>query len=283
MPRFFLFISLAVFLVSCDHLPSVDQDPIVARVGSHYLYASALSAQLMPQLSEEDSTLLAQNIINTWAKDQLLYDQALLNLDQPTQAKLNDLVERYRLDLWARSYKESVIKSMVDTEVSTKELEEYYQQNLNSFILKEDVIQLRYIILPADNIDLELIQERFQRFNLEDRAFLDSLSYQFSDYELDESRWISRRAFERKFGKVAKDPFENYLKKSQFFLLDNAIEVYLLQVNNFKYHNEIAPLAMVRNTVEKIVFNRKKLKFIKEFDQEILQDAIQTNKFEIYP
>ena len=283
MPRFFLFISLAVVLVSCDHLPSVDQDPIVARVGSHYLYASALSAQLMPQLSEEDSTLLAQNIINTWAKDQLLFDQALLNLDQPTQAKLNDLVERYRLDLWARSYKESVVKSMIDTEVSTKELEEYYQQNLNSFILKEDVIQLRYIILPTDNIDLELIQERFQRFNLEDRAFLDSLSYQFSDYELDESRWISRRAFERKFGKVAKDPFENYLKKSQFFLLDDAIEVYLLQVNDFKYHNDIAPLTMVRNTVEKIVFNRKKLNFIKEFDQEILQDAIQTNKFEIYP
>lgn len=283
MPRSFLFISLAVFLVSCDHLTPVDPDPIVARVGSHYLYASDLSAQLMPQLSEEDSTLLAQNIINTWAKDQLLYDQALLNLDQLTQAKLNDLVERYRHDLWARSYKESVVKSMVDTEVSSKELEEYYQQNLNSFILKEDVIQLRYIILPANNIDLELIQERFQRFNTEDRAFLDSLSYQFSDYELDESRWINRRAFERKFGKVGKDPFENYLKKSQFFLLDNAIEVYLLKVNDFKYHNEIAPLAMVRNTVEKIVFNRKKLKFIKEFDQEILQDAIQTNKFEIYP
>lgn len=283
MPRSFLFISLAVFLVSCDHLTSVDPDPIVARVGSHYLYASDLSAQLMPQLSEEDSTLLAQNIINTWAKDQLLYDQALLNLDQLTQAKLNDLVERYRHDLWARSYKESVVKSMVDTEVSSKELEEYYQQNLNSFILKEDVIQLRYIILPANNIDLELIQERFQRFNTKDRAFLDSLSYQFSDYELDESRWINRRAFERKFGKVGKDPFENYLKKSQFFLLDNAIEVYLLKVNDFKYHNEIAPLAMVRNTVEKIVFNRKKLKFIKEFDQEILQDAIQTNKFEIYP
>ena len=194
----------------------MDQDPIVARVGSHYLYASELSAQLMPQLSEEDSTLLAQNIINTWAKDQLLYDQALLNLDQPTQTKLNDLVERYRLDLWARSYKESVVKSMVDTEVSSKELEEYYQQNLNSFILKEDVIQLRYIILPADNIDLELIQERFQRFNLEDRAFLDSLSYQFSDYELDESRWISRRAFERKFGKMAKDPFENCSKITNF-------------------------------------------------------------------
>ena len=173
----------------------------------------------MPQLSEEDSTLLAQNIINTWAKDQLLYDQALLNLDQSTQAKLNDLVERYRLDLWARSYKESVVKSMVDTEVSSKELEEYYQQNLNSFILKEDVIQLRFIILPANNIDLELIQERFQRFNLLDHAFLDSLSYQFSDYELDENRWISRRAFERKFGKVAKDTLRKLFKKITIFPL----------------------------------------------------------------
>ena len=104
-----------------------------------------------------------------------------------------------------------------------------------------------------------------------------------SEYELDESRWINQRVFERKFGQIAKSPFENYLKKSQFFLFDNAIEVYLLQVNDFKYQNDIAPLTTVKNTIEKIVFNRNKLKFIKEFDQEILQDAIQTNKFEIYP
>ena len=50
---------------------------------------------------------------------------------------------------------------MIDTEVSPNELEEYYQQNLNSFILNEDVIQLRYIILPADNIDLELSKNAF--------------------------------------------------------------------------------------------------------------------------
>ena len=43
----------------------------------------------------------------------------------------------------------------------------------------------------------------------------------------------------------------------------------LHQMNDFKYHNEIAP-RHVRNTVEKIVFNRK-TKVIKEFDQEILK------------
>ena len=283
MPRFLNFLLLLILFVSCEHFTAVDQDPVVARVGSHYLYASSLKKQLLPQLSKEDSTLLAQNIINTWAKDQLLYDQALLNLDQSTQERLNDLVERYRLDLWARSYKESVIKSTIKTDITPEEIEQYYQQNLTSFKLKEDVLELRYIILPADNIDLEIIKERFQRFEEDDRLFLDSLSYQFNDYELQKNVWISRRIFDQKFGNLTDIAFENYLKKSQFYQINNAIEVYLFYVSDFKKNNAIAPLSLVRSTIENIVFNRKKLEFIKEFDQEILQDAIQTKKFEIYP
>ena len=136
MPRvrsIYLFFSI---LLSCEYFSTTEQDPIIARAGSHYLYQSELSANLLPNLSKEDSTVLAQNFINTWAKDHLLYDQATINLELSAQRKLNDLVERYRLDLWARSYKESVIKSMVETKVSSYEIKNYYQNNLNSFKLK---------------------------------------------------------------------------------------------------------------------------------------------------
>lgn len=283
MPRVRSIYIYSLVLLSCEYFSTTEQDPIIARAGSHYLYQSELSANLLPNLSKEDSTVLAQNFINTWAKDHLLYDQATINLELSAQRKLNDLVERYRLDLWARSYKESVIKSMLETKASTYEINNYYQNNLNSFKLNEDIIQIRYIILPKDNIDLELIQESFKNFTEEDITFLNSLSYQFSDYEFDDSVWITRRSFDKKFLDASNRPFENYLKKSQFFIFDDAIEVYLLLVNDFKFHNEIAPLPMVENTIKKIVFNRKKIEFIKEFDQEILQDAIQTNKFEIYP
>ena len=57
----------------------------------------------------------------------------------------------------------------------------------------------------------------------------------------------------------------------------------LLHVNDYRLAGENAPFSMVENTIRKIVFNRNKLDYIKEFDQEILQDAIQTNKFEIFP
>ncbi|MGB1449607.1 MAG: peptidyl-prolyl cis-trans isomerase [Flavobacteriaceae bacterium] len=283
MPRFQRLLIILFYFSACDHLPKVDQDRVVARAGSHYLYESELEKLLLPQLSKEDSTLLAQNIINTWAKKQLLYDQALINLEEGTQNKLNELVKEYELDLWARSYKESLVKSMIDTIIPQDLIRKYYKENQSSFALKETVVQMRYIVLPKDNIDLALIKERFQFNTPDDKHFLDSLNYQFNRFEIKDSIWFTKREFLSHFPIIPSSNFNKYLKKSQFFLFEDAIEVYLLHVNDYRLASENAPFPMVKNTIQKIVFNRKKLEFIKEFDQEILQDAIQTNKFEIYP
>ena len=72
MPRLFKMLLLCFLTYACDHLPSVEQDRVVARAGSHYLYESELEEMLLPQISAEDSTLLAQSIINTWAKKKVI-------------------------------------------------------------------------------------------------------------------------------------------------------------------------------------------------------------------
>lgn len=283
MPRLLKILFLCLIAYACDHLPSVDQDRVVARAGAHYLYESELEEMLLPQLSAEDSTLLAQSVINTWAKKKLLYDQAVINLDDKTQDKLNELVDEYKLDLWARSYKESVVKSMIDTVVSPAAIQEYYAANKNSFALNESIVQMRYIVLPKDNIDVSLIREHFQLNAPTDKHFLDSLNYQFNRYEIKDSIWFTKREFLRNFPVIASSDFKKYLKKSQFFLFEDSIEVYLFHVNDYRLASENAPFSMVKNTIRKILFNRNKLQYIKQFDQEILQDAIQTNKFEIFP
>ena len=283
MPRLLKILFLCLIGHACDHLSSVEQDRVVARAGTHYLHESELEEMLLPQLSAEDSTLLAQSVINTWAKKKLLYDQAVINLDDNTQDKLNELVDEYKLDLWARSYKESVVKSMIDTVVSPAAIQEYYAANKNSFALNESIVQMRYIVLPKDNIDVSLIREHFQLNAPTDKHFLDSLNYQFNRYEIKDSIWFTKREFLRNFPVIASSDFKKYLKKSQFFLFEDSIEVYLLHVNDYRLASENAPFSMVKNTIRKILFNRNKLQYIKQFDQEILQDAIQTNKFEIFP
>lgn len=283
MPRSLKIFLLCVLAYSCDHLPSVEQDRVVARAGAHYLYESELKRMLLPKISGKDSTLLAQSIINTWAKKKLLYDQAIINLNDETQNKLKRFVNEYKLDLWARSYKESIIKSMIDTVLSLTEMQDYYAEHNNSFALKEAVVQMRYIVLPKDNIDVSLIREHFQLNAPVDKHFLDSLNYQYNRYEIKDSIWFTKREFLQNLPIIPPNEFTNYLKKSQFFFFEDAIEVYLLYVCDYRLANQNAPFSMVKNTIRKIIFSRKKIEYIKEFDQEILQDAIQTNKFEIFP
>jgi len=276
-------IALLFFLViSCDQFYNVKQDAVVARAGNSYLYRSVLRDNITVFSSKTDSIIQSENYINNWARKQLLFDQAIINLDIDAQKEMDELVNSYRSDLWSRNYKEFIVKSNIDTLISRHEVEAYYRENQNNFRLNEVMVNLRYIVLPSKNIDLLEIKNKLIRFQEEDIRFLDSLTFQFNSYGLKDSLWLSKRELIRTLPIINEDNFEDYLKKSQFFLVEDAFEVYLLFVNNYMLRNEVAPLVSIENTIRKIVFNKRKLDFIKQFDKEILQDAIRTKKFQLY-
>ena len=276
-------ITLLFFLViGCDQFYNVKQDVVVARAGNSYLYRSELRDNITVFSSKTDSIIQSENYINNWTRKQLLFDQAIINLDIEAQKEMDELVNSYRSDLWSRSYKEFIVKSNIDTLISKTEIETYYRENQNNFRLNEAMVNLRYIALPSENIDLLEIKNKLIRFQEEDIRFLDSLTFQFNSYGLKDSLWLTKRELIRTLPIINENNFENYLKKSQFFLVEDAFEVYLLFVNNYMLRNEVAPLVSIENTIRKIVFNKRKLDFIKQFDKEILQDAIRTKKFQLY-
>ena len=276
-------ITLLFFLViGCDQFYNVKQDVVVARAGNSYLYRSELRDNITVFSSKTDSIIQSENYINNWTRKQLLFDQAIINLDIEAQKEMDELVNSYRSDLWSRSYKEFIVKSNIDTLISKTEIETYYRENQNNFRLNEAMVNLRYIALPSENIDLLEIKNKLIRFQEEDIRFLDSLTFQFNSYGLKDSLWLTKRELIRTLPVINENNFENYLKKSQFFFIEDAFEVYLLFVNNYMLRNEVAPLVSIENTIRKIVFNKRKLDFIKQFDKEILQDAIRTKKFELY-
>jgi hypothetical protein len=45
---------------------------------------------------------------------------------------------------------------------------------------------------------------------------------------------------------------------------------------------DTAPYSYVSNTLKNIILNQRKLAFLRQFDNEIIQDAIQTKKVEFY-
>ena len=71
------------------------------------------------------------------------------------------------------------------------------------------------------------------------------------------------------------DNYDTILQEVSNIRLEYDDEGFLIIPPNF-------PLEYIDNTIEKIIFNKRKLKFIKKFEKDIIQDAIKTNRFEIY-
>ena len=140
----------------------------------------------------------------------------------------------------------------------------------------------RFIQLPPDNVDQNEIQRSFQRFNQDDREFLDSLSFQYNNYLLSDQVWLNQRDLTSEVGFLNQDNSDKYLKKSQFFRVEDSLGVYLLYIDEILKKGETPPRIILESTIKNIIRNQRKLKFTKQFEKDIIQDAIKSKTYENY-
>ena len=279
MNRFLLIIIL--ILNGCNELNNSRQNQLIARVDNNYLYMSDIDHLNLRFSSLSDSIIKTQNYIYTWAKNLLLYDKSLLNITNENKKSLDKLLDQYKLDLYNSNYKSSIIKSKIDTLITKIQLSEYYRINNSIFLLKEPLYRYKLIEFSKNNIDRKEITKRFIRNSDIDKVFLDSLSFQFLNSFQNDDIWYTKKILLKNLSFLKSEDLLD-IKKSQIFEVEDTIQVYLLKIEDYLSKNEIAPLSFVENTIRNIVFNKRKLEFLKNFDKEIINDALQNKKFEIY-
>ena len=269
-------------IMACTGMNSSIQDSLVARAENHYLYRSDIEHHFKTFDSIDDSLVRVKNFINSWAHQKLLYEMSMINLPADKIADLNVLVDDYESGLFRNTYREFVLKSSMDTLVVDDYVIEYYKKYKQNFKLKEPVYRVRYISFPPDNVDRREITKRFKKFDREDEVFLDSLSFQFSNYFLSDSIWLSGMEIRDQLYFLDQRQQERFLKTPNYYEVKDSLAIYLLVLVERLDRGIIAPLSHVENTIKDVVFNKRKIEFLKSFDNDILQDAIKHKKFETY-
>ena len=267
---------------ACNMFKQEEQKQAVARVGQRYLYLDEIASLVPEGVSKEDSVLIVQNYINTWATKNLLMSNAETNLDEDQVKEFELLVADYKTDLYTRAYLERLVARSLDTVVKNNVLEDYYEKNKDNFKLSEEVLKVRFLSIPPNNNKIKSFRDRLKRFNADDRFYLDSLSYQFSNYNLNDSVWIKRSEVVKRFPVLSDEKIDEYLKKSYFFELQDSLGVYLTFVKDFKRRGEAAPLSFIKPSIKQIILHQRKIGFMKTLKKDIINDAIKEKQFEIY-
>ena len=278
--KVYLFLISLIF-ISCDFIEK-KPDQVLARLGDEFFYKSDLNDVFPDEISSEDSIIFVKNFINDWAKEKLLFNKALVNLGDEKQENLNQLIESYKNQLFSYSYHEKIVKSSMDTFVTEKSIKDYYNKNKLNFKLNQEIINARYLKINSENYNLKDVIKRFRRFKDNDKLFLDSISLQFSSYYFNDSLWINKDVFFNKLPEINKRLKQNIVKNKLFYRLQDSLELYLINIKDYKLKNDIAPFDFIKSTLKQVLLNKKKLEFISKFEKELIEDALQQNEFEFY-
>lgn len=273
---------LGLLVTGCSYFEQSDDRKVVVRVNDSYLYEEDIAALINEDTSPEDSSIIVSNYITRWATQQLLIDRAELNLPETQQNEFNGLVDNYRNELYTNAYTEAVVSRDLDTSLNRKEVEDYYEQNKENFILNEDLVKLRYINLAKSSNNIDELKTKFRRFNEKDQEELINMALQFKNYSLNDSVWVKTKSVYDKIGPLSVEDRSSLLKKSNFMELQDSLNVYLVYVNDVLSRNEQAPLEYASATIREILLNKRKQALIKELEKDITKDAIKNNEFEIY-
>jgi hypothetical protein len=277
------FTLICVLLGSCSSYFKKKEDVApLARVGENFLYGEDIAVYITNGMSETDSASFVTNYINTWASKQLLLSKAKINLQEDKLRKFDALVADYRTDLYTRAYKEALVSQGSDSIISKDQLAAFYAEEKENFKLKERILRIRFVVLPKNFLNKEEVTKRLKSYKKEDVSYLDSIGVQFSKLHFNDSIWIKASRVAAEIPPIGFENQDRYLKKSQFFELEDSIGVYLGKIEEVKDINEVAPLSFITPTIKQVLLNRRKINYLRKLEIEIIDEAIKDKEFEVY-
>jgi hypothetical protein len=274
---------LFALLSGCSYFKKDKQDMVLARVYDDYLYASDLDGLVLENTSTQDSLVLLKNYVNNWVRTQIMINQAERNV-AVQKLNLDKMLEDYRNSLIIYNYETELIRQQLDTVVSESEIENYYNEHQNDFELKENIARVIYVIYSND-IKKKDEKEIRTLFSQPDTVIMEQLEKETGrltqSYSVDTVKWYSFTDLQEII------PIETYnqelfLRGHRMVELSDEDNTYLLKFVNYKIKNDISPLDFERDDIRDIIINKRKMMFIQKVRNDIFNQALKNNDFEIY-
>ncbi|MEQ9090452.1 MAG: peptidyl-prolyl cis-trans isomerase [Balneola sp.] len=161
MKTLFYLILSGLLFIGCKADQNSD-NIILAEVNGSVLTTEEAKASIPTSEFLSDSILAYNNFIEKWIEKQLILQESerLKISDSP---EIKKRIERARQDMIAISFQEAVLNNLnKEISVTDEEVQDYYQQNKNQFLLDERYIRFRHLIASslsdAQNAKRDLMQ-----------------------------------------------------------------------------------------------------------------------------
>ena len=258
---------------------ATDKD-VIARVNDDYLYASDIQG-LTRGLKGSDSTEALKSYATNWVRKKLLLQKAKENIPED-DIGIAKKVEDYRSTLFLYEYEKALINKRLDTAVTQKELDDWYEKIKSDFPLTQDVYLLYFIKLKKDAPDIDNVRKWINKQDDEENVRkLDGYCQQFATSTvLTGGIWYDRNSVLKNF------PLNEYdmasLWGSKVFKeFKSESGSWFIKIGDEMKKDQPSPPEFIHDQIVKAIIEKRRLQLIEKFYDKIYQDGVKSKSFEI--
>lgn len=263
---------LGMVLASCQK-PEADTPETIARVGLYNLFADDLSARMPEGLSTADSARMADQIVRDWVLDKALLTLAEENLP-PEQKDVQKQLEEYKNSLLIYAYERAYLNQKLDTAISQNELMAYYEENKGNFILRSNLLKIKFVKLSIDAPRLNKVEDWLASNSDSDFDKLYEYCRSYADnYYFDENTWLYLEEVMKEIP-IPADDVDNFLTQKTYFSFKSDEYAYFVRIYDYKLKGDIAPFETEQTKVRDFILNRRRAELLSRMREDLVTNGI---------
>ena len=258
----------------------LDKGEVVAKVGDRKLLMADLQKVIPNGISQEDSIAFARQYINSWALDQVFLDVAESQLSASEQDVSKEL-EAYRRALLKYRYEQLYVNQRLDTLVLEEQIQDFYDQHPERFVLQRPVVKARFMSIPAQSPVLKMIRKKMSSDDMEDVMEADSMAYSAAyRFNIWNDEWIDAMTLAKEFGAESSSVLAS-VKKGWIERTDTAGVMSVAYVSEIVPAGKMSPREYCAPFIKDMIISVRKQELVSTLERDLLRDARESGKFEI--
>ncbi|MCF8346895.1 MAG: peptidyl-prolyl cis-trans isomerase [Bacteroidales bacterium] len=170
----------------------------------------------------------------------------------------------------------------MDTIVTDDEIREYYENNIDNFILAQEVVKATFVKVPLTAPDLSSVRSWIKSESVEDLDKLEKYCFNYAEkFDNFNDSWIYFKTLMKQIPLAIDQP-------GRFLRYNNSIETsdsmfhYFLYISDHKSEGEVTPLELIRDDIISILLNKRKIEFYNDLEKKVYTEGVNRNQFEIF-
>jgi hypothetical protein len=276
--RFYIVV-LASLLTACSLF--TDKSEPVAKVGNHLLTMDELKQKVPDYLDNADSTLWADDYIKKWIQRELLLMKAEENMSVEMK-DVNKELEEYRSSLIVYRYKNELMKQKMDTTVKDTDIQKYFDQNKESFILNRNIVKAIYIKVPVQVSSPENIKDLCSTNDPVKLAKLNEYCLSYAKaYDRFNDQWVAADMVLKNTPVEITDQ-QHFLERNRFVESSDMNYYYIVCIRDYRLTGQVSPIEYVSNDIRNLILSKQKIQFLKQIEKDVYKEGLESQKVKLY-